>query len=116
MLATIAVVACGLLTRMSSGPGALSSSSVVQAGRLDPSVPSSRFRDPLPRIADLKAVETDTDDDDDKDPRWAAADDRGPGGRCLALPSHGEHGVDGELPHDPSRFAAGRGLPRGPPA
>ncbi len=61
---------------------------------------------------DLKAVEIDIDEDD---PLCEAAHGPPPAFRCVPLPGKPDRASRGELQNDTSRFAAGTGLPRGPP-
>jgi hypothetical protein len=66
--------------------------------------------------ADFKAVEVDGDDDDDEDPQCELIGGASVAFRCLPAPRRPDGALRGELQLDTSRFAAGTGLPRGPPA
>ena len=64
-------------------------------------------------LADLEAIELDDDEDDSlRDVLGVAALSFG----CVPIPREANRDPVGELPVDTSRFAAGTGLPRGPPA
>lgn len=65
-------------------------------------------------VVELKALESDTDDDDD--PMCGFVDVVALDLRCAPPASESDHTRHGEESRDPSRFAAGMGLPRGPPA
>ena len=64
-------------------------------------------------LADLEAIEADDDDDDSlRDVLGVAALSF----RCVPIPFEADRDPGGEVAVDTSRFAAGTGLPRGPPA
>jgi hypothetical protein len=65
------------------------------------------------RGTDLKAVEFDGDDEDD--PLCHVPDNAALSFRCVPAPPKPAHALRAELQIDTSRFAAGPGLPRGPP-
>ncbi|MDF2691696.1 MAG: hypothetical protein K0S65_79 [Labilithrix sp.] len=65
------------------------------------------------RGTDLKAVEFDGDDEDD--PLWHVAENAALSFRRVPAPPKPNQVLRGELQIDTSRFAAGTGLPRGPP-
>jgi hypothetical protein len=65
------------------------------------------------RVAELAAVEVDLEDDDD--PLCDVADEAAPAYRCVPAPHRSDRVARADLPRDTSRFAAGTGLPRGPP-
>lgn len=63
------------------------------------------------QIVEMKVVES----DDDKDPRCDVTEGVALSFRTVPVPSKPERVLRGGLPSDPSCFAAGTGLPRGPP-
>ena len=65
------------------------------------------------QIVEMKVVES--DGDDDKDPRCDVAAEAALAFRTVPVPSKPERVLRGGLPSDPSCFADGTGLPRGPP-
>lgn len=65
------------------------------------------------QIVEMKVVES--DGDDDKDPRCDVAAEEALAFRTVPVPSKPERVLRGGPPSDPSCFAAGTGLPRGPP-
>lgn len=67
-------------------------------------------------VEDLEAVEADVDDNDDDDWRWDARDEVSVAFRWLPPEHQPDRSWRGELQIDASRFAAGTGLPRGPPS
>jgi hypothetical protein len=84
---------------------------VMRASRLHPQDDAAR------RAIDLNAVELDDDDDDtDGDDPLCAVSEGALPFPSVPLPRNPGRAVRSELPTDTSRFAAGPGLPRGPPA
>ena len=65
---------------------------------------------------DLKTVETDLDGDDDDDVSFHHGNLAVPAWRATSPPARTRASQRGEIQVDTSRFAAGTGLPRGPPA
>lgn len=65
---------------------------------------------------DVGAADTDLDDDDDDDDSLSAVSHLSAlASRAAPTPGGRAHAIRGESDHDTSRFAAGTGLPRGPP-
>jgi hypothetical protein len=75
--------------------------------------PAHHWRDGGSRPVEPKACEIDLDDDDD--PLCDVLHDLAPTFQCLPSPREPTRFTRGELSIDTSRFAAGLGLPRGPP-
>lgn len=69
--------------------------------------------DDASQIVELKVVES--DGDDDKDPGRDVAEGAELAFRLISVPSKPDRVLRGEIQVDPSCFAAGTGLPRGPP-
>ena len=118
----------------SSGSGAAAASARLVAGAMAAASPESATaeasaraptRAPLHHVRDgsshraleLKALEIDSDgDDDDDDARRDCAYVAALSLRCVPVPRRPDRDLRGELKADTSRFTAGSGLPRGPPA
>lgn len=67
------------------------------------------------RAEDLGAADTDLDDDDDDDSLNAVSHLSSLAFRVVPAPGGPSHAIRSEGESDTSRFAAGTGLPRGPP-
>lgn len=117
------VVSAGIASHGQGSAGVLAAAfDVVAAGSaiassdVLPSEPVQQWHDggdPCPAVADLDAVELGDDDDDDslRDVFDVAA----PLSRSVPAPREPERVLRDERRIEPSRFAAGPGLPRGPP-
>ena len=76
------------------------------------SEPSHRWHESTEPVADLEAIEADDDEDDPlRDVLGIAALPL----ECVPIRREVDRDPGNELPSDTSRFAAGTGLPRGPP-
>lgn len=117
-LAIVTVLVCAGIARPSGGtPGflvaAIAVSAPDSAGVEQPEGPADHWQEGESQSdVDLKAVESDIDDDDSL---WHLPDDAAPAFRWIAVPRQPGRARRAELSLDPSRFAAGTCLPRGPP-
>lgn len=107
-IASAGFVSAGLLA--ATFEAAPSAGATVDRG--DVSDPSQHWDEGVAQpVVELKAVEA---DGDEKDPACEGPEP-GPSFRCVLVPRSPARPVLGEVVRDPSCFAAGTGLPRGPP-
>lgn len=115
MLVTFIVIAG--ISGLSTGSARLVAAAIDMMAMASPNAVRARAAHCLDgasrAVVELKTFESDTDDDDD--PMCGFVDGVALDLRCAPPPSESSRDRHAGESMDPSRFAAGRGLPRGPP-
>lgn len=116
VLAVIAIIVCASITsvvRRAAAPGRVDTAVRAQHRRATPDATQEWPADEARGLVDLQALEE--DDLDEEDAPFAFADDAPDHLDRAPLPRRPAWTGRGEASNDTSRFAAGTGLPRGPP-